>query len=246
MEQQEIRHRDHLGPTYKGVAIHALPGLHELVYQFANESFETAQPVLELGAGSGALTLRMRDGGFSVVPVDLDGNDWNLDIPLTVANLNEEDWQKKLPAGKRFRQIVAIEVIEHLENPSKFFRDIASLLDDGGCLILSTPNVFSFHSAYAALKRGELALFSPEDCITSGHISILPWWLLKHLAARQNFVATRCAGVCEIPVTGFLKKQFVRIAMLLRSLVYRPEGFDSPDGLNVVIVFKKRFGGNGQ
>ena len=246
MTQQKIRHRDHLGPTYKGVAIHALPGLHELVYQLAKDNFEATQPVLELGAGSGALSLRMRDGGFSVVPVDLDGNDWCLDIPLTVANLNEEDWQEKIPSGKRYHQIVAIEVIEHLENPSKFFRDIASLLDDDGCLILSTPNVCSFHSAYAAFKRGELVLFSPEDCITSGHISILPWWLLKHLAARESLVITRCVGVCEVPVSGFLKKQFVRIAILLRSFFYRPEEFDLPDGLNVIIVFKKGLGGNGQ
>lgn len=240
MKQPEIKHRDHLGPTYKGVAIHALPGLHELVYQLAKESFDITKPVLELGAGSGALSMRMRDGGFSIVPVDLDGSDWNLDMPLTVADLNEEGWQKKLPPGKQYQQIVAVEVIEHLENPSKFFRDIASLLEEDGCLILSTPNVFSFHSAYAALKRGELALFSPDDCITSGHISILPWWLLKHLAAQQGLAAVKCVGVCEIPITGFLKKHFVRIAMLLRSLVYRPGGFDSPDGLNVVMMFKKQ------
>ncbi|MBU1425703.1 MAG: class I SAM-dependent methyltransferase [Gammaproteobacteria bacterium] len=244
MPKQEITHRDHLGPTYKGVAIHALPGLHEQVYQFALENFETGLPVLELGAGSGALSLRMRDGGFSVVPVDLDGNDWNLDIPLIEANLNEENWQKKLPAGMRFRQIVAIEVIEHLENPSGFFRDISSLLDEGGCLILSTPNVCSFHSAYALMKRGELALFSPDDCITSGHISILPWWMLQHLAARCGLAVARCEGVCEIPVAGPLKKLFVRLAARLRALVYRPAEFVHPDGLNVVLVFRKRTAGN--
>ena len=244
MEQHEVRHRDNLGPTYKGVPIHALPGLHEQIYQFALENFDANQPVLELGAGSGALSLRMRDGGFSVVPVDLDGNDWNLDIPLIEANLNEESWQEKLPAGVRFRQIVAVEVIEHLENPSKFFRDMSSLLGEGGCLILSTPNVCSFHSAYALFKRGELALFSPDDCITSGHISILPWWMLQHLAARNGLVATACVGICEVPVSGFLKKRFVRIATMLRSLVYQPRGFVSPDGLNVVLVFRKRVGGN--
>ena len=239
LDRQEIRHRDHMGPTYKGVAIHALVGLHELVYQLAKEYFDTSRPVLELGAGSGALSMRMRDGGFSVVPVDLDADDWSLDLPLTVANFNDNDWQKKLPGGKQYQQIVAIEVIEHLENPSKFFRDIASLLGDNGTLILSTPNVFSFHSVYAALKRGELALFSPDDCVTSGHISILPWWLLKHLAARQGLVAVKCIGVCEIPITGFLKRYLVRIAMSLRALVFRPVDFESHDGLNVVMIFKK-------
>lgn len=71
--QQEIQHRDHLGSTYQGVAIHAPPGLHEQVYQLAQENFDTNLPVLEIGAGSGAFSLRMRDGGFAVVPVDLDG-----------------------------------------------------------------------------------------------------------------------------------------------------------------------------
>lgn len=237
---QEIKHRDRLGPTYKGVAIHTLPGLHEQVYQLALEYFNTSLPVLEIGAGSGAFSLRMRDGGFSVVPVDLDANDWSLDIPLIEANLNDSDWQVRLPAAVRFRQIVAIEVIEHLENPSKFFRDVSELLDEGGYLILSTPNVCSFHSAHALMKRGELALFSPEDCLSSGHISILPWWMLKHLAARNGFSAITCFGVCEIPVSGFLKSIFVRGASWLRSFVFSPRDFRSSNSLNVVLVFRKQ------
>ncbi len=239
VKQQEIRHRDQMGPTYKGVAIHALPGLHERIYQLVIENFDANLPVLEIGAGSGAFSLRMRDGGFSVVPVDLDSSDWKIDIPLVEANLNLENWQDNL-SGVRFRQIVAVEVIEHLENPSRFFRDVSALMDDGGCLVLSTPNVCSFSSAHALMKKGELALFSPRDCISSGHISILPWWMLQHLASRSGLAAIRCVGVCEVPVSGFLKRMFVRGARWLRSLVFRPRDFASSDGLNVIFVFRKQ------
>ena len=236
----DIRHRDNLGPRYRGIAIHALPGLHEFVGDLASELFTTKEQVLELGAGSGALSLRLRDRGFDVLPVDLDGRDWKLEIPLIEADLNFPEWFGRLPVSS-VGQIVALELIEHLENPAKFFRDIAQLLAQGGILMLSTPNVASFYSVHAAFKRGEFALFSPRDCVESGHISILPWWLLEHHARASGLSLLRCTGVCKVPM-GRSKRMIHRLVVALRARVFGPKGFKNPEGLNVVMVFRK---GNG-
>jgi SAM-dependent methyltransferase len=237
MTCKEIRHRDNLGPKYRGVAIHALPGLHELANELAKELFSAPDVVLELGAGSGALSLRLTDSGFTVLPVDLDGSDWIPNAPILEANLNEPNWQDKLPAAS-YKQIIALELIEHLENPSKFFRDISELLADDGILILSTPNVLSFYSVHAAFKRGELSLFSPRDCVESGHISILPWWLLEHLGQQAGLSVIRCKSVCEVPMS-VIKRILHRVAISVRSLVFASPVGVRHEGLNVVMVFRK-------
>src|SRR3989344_925841 len=43
---------------------------------------------------------------------------------------------------KGFNTIVAAEIIEHLENPSKFLRGARKILKDDGRLIISTPNPY--------------------------------------------------------------------------------------------------------
>lgn len=233
-----ITHRDQKGPTYKGVAIHAPSELHERACELALQHFDMAHPILELGAGSGALSLRLSDAGFAVIPVDLDGGDWKPAIPLKLADFNVEGWHTSLFPNQHFKHIVALEVIEHLENPSKFFRDIAALLEPHGQLILSTPNIFSFHSVHAAVKRAELALFSADDCVSSGHISILPWWLLTHLAQRCGLEIVYCSSVCDIPVRRH-KRMLVHLAKFLRNRLCKPQGIDNIDGLNVITVFRK-------
>ncbi len=238
MLKQEVKHRDNFGPTYKGVAIHSLAALHELVGDLAKDTFDVSRPILELGAGSGALALRLGDIGFTVVPVDLDGSDWNMDLALTEADFNQDLWYEKIPGGQRFHQIVALEVVEHLDNPSKFFRDLSFLLEDGGHLILSTPNVMCFHSVYAAVKKGELLCFSPGECTSSGHISILPWWLLKYFGSRQGLELLKCVGVGDIPA-GFLKSLLIRLLTRVRGVFFKPDNFERYDGLSVVCVFKK-------
>ncbi len=47
-------------------------------------------------------------------------------------------------AGRRFDTIFCGELIEHLETPYKFLRDLSELLNEDGRLILSTPNPLGF------------------------------------------------------------------------------------------------------
>ena len=46
--------------------------------------------------------------------------------------------------GRRFDTIICGELIEHLETPYQVLRDLSELLEEGGRLILSTPNPFGF------------------------------------------------------------------------------------------------------
>src|SRR5260370_18832241 len=82
---------------------------------------EPRAPLLDVGAGDGTLAERLRAQGFDVQAVDLVTRDFRpSDIQVTSVNLNEG-----IPfSDLRFSAVVATEVIEHLENPWYFVREL--------------------------------------------------------------------------------------------------------------------------
>jgi 2-polyprenyl-3-methyl-5-hydroxy-6-metoxy-1,4-benzoquinol methylase len=59
---------------------------------------------------------------------------------------------------RRFDTIVAGEIIEHLENPGRFLRNMRAHLKDGGVIIISTPNPFYAGSAWKIWRYGKPAV----------------------------------------------------------------------------------------
>jgi 2-polyprenyl-3-methyl-5-hydroxy-6-metoxy-1,4-benzoquinol methylase len=57
--------------SYRGHSVHAAPGVHEYAVALVRDALPTGGRVLEVGAGCGALALRLGDAGFDVVPTDL-------------------------------------------------------------------------------------------------------------------------------------------------------------------------------
>ena len=61
------------------------------------------------------------------------------------------------PFKNKFDVAVALEVIEHLDSPPDFLREVRSCLNPGGLLLLSTPNLASLEGVmgrYRAWKTG--------------------------------------------------------------------------------------------
>lgn len=58
--------------------------------------------------------------------------------------------------GRRFDIVMAQELIEHLDNPGVFLKNVKKALREDGFLILSTPNVMVL---YAAAGKGSSATF---------------------------------------------------------------------------------------
>lgn len=58
-----------------------------------------------------------------------------------------------------FDMVVAMEVIEHLERPFDFFKELTRILKTGGTIILTTPNVESEESRRMFFETGNLAFF---------------------------------------------------------------------------------------
>lgn len=159
-----------VGNNYKGLRIHALPGLHQYVESLIGEYVKPGSSVLDLAAGSGAMSLRLKDNGFRVTSSDIVGEKFRLHdcIDFFTCDLNKE-FSKKI--DKKFDCIVATELIEHLENPFNFIRESTKILKDNGFIFVTTPNINNPVSKALNLRFDYFQWFSEDDYKREGHIS---------------------------------------------------------------------------
>lgn len=163
----------------------AEPGLHnQIVEMLVYNGREITLTVLDIAAGQGALSKRLDSYGFKVTASDINKENFKLDSGVEFIDL---DLNKELELNRKFDSVLAIEIIEHLENPYKLIRDCHNLLNDNGTLIISTPNITNYKSRISFLLFGRFNSFFPSDRVTSGHINPIPIWELKDILEHNGF-----------------------------------------------------------
>jgi SAM-dependent methyltransferase len=147
---------------------------------------------LDLGAGRGELSTSLAARGYVVTAVERYGPQFEAKVPLVDADLNEP-----FPfADASFDTSMAIEILEHLENPRRFLRELGRTLRPGGVAIVSTPNLTSLLSRFLFAACGQWDLFfnhpwrlrDPYSSLVHGHITPVTRWLLEHHARDAGFV----------------------------------------------------------
>lgn len=152
------------------------PGLHQFVLeQVFPRYFCVGQRAVDLGAGTGALALRLRELGWDVVAADCNPAGYHAGIPFVEIDFNQQDFASKLGPG-RFSLITSVEVIEHVENPIGFLRNMGRLLRSDGVAVLTTPNVDSTPARIKFLFRGTIRMMDAHSEKT--HITPIFWDLL--------------------------------------------------------------------
>jgi len=97
---------------------------------------------LDIGAGSGLFTQRIKDKGYEVIGIDYYDKAIELaqakGIEMRKINIEED----KFPFGDEyFDLITCFEVIEHIKEPSNMLREVHRVLKKDGYFIISTPNI---------------------------------------------------------------------------------------------------------
>jgi 2-polyprenyl-3-methyl-5-hydroxy-6-metoxy-1,4-benzoquinol methylase len=152
-------------------------GLHEFVGErvlprYARPGIRAA----DLGSGPGAMALRLQSFGCDVLAVDRTAQGFEAGLPHVELDFDPNDFASKLgPAS--FDLVTAIEVIEHVESPIGFLRNIGHLLAPRGVAVITTPNVDSLPARAKFMLTGEIRTM--DEFSEPTHISPIFWDLLR-------------------------------------------------------------------
>jgi len=126
--------------------------------------------MLDLASGSGAFLARLRDQGFTDLDaVEIDQQSFAFPgLKPRHVDLNS-DFAAQIE--RRYGLISALEILEHLDSPRHFLRQIHALLQPSGYLLLSTPNIANWAGRLRFLLWGEHRQFQEHDYHYQRHIS---------------------------------------------------------------------------
>lgn len=171
MKIKDLQHKtgDSGFGEYDSIPIFAAPNIHESAFHcFSESNLKKDASILILGAGGGAFDKRLLNHGYTnITSVDLIKENYK----VTGTTFKEFDLNTDFSVLGRFDAIIALEVVEHIENQFHFMRCIKKMLNKGGALYLSTPNVESTFSRAKFYFFGRLHFFSKEELYGTGHIT---------------------------------------------------------------------------
>jgi SAM-dependent methyltransferase len=142
--------------------------------------------ILDLPAGNGLISDRLREMGHEVVSGDI-----NRERP----DYHYVDMSNPLPfADGAFDVVICLEGIEHLLNPVPFIAELTRVTRGGGLIIISTPNVINFYSRLQFLFTGAPYQFNPANlpAMTNdgagdrGHVFPLSYFQLRYLFGQHG------------------------------------------------------------
>jgi len=150
--------------------------------------------VLDLGCGDGDYAKRLKDLGFEVIAADMDKQRFRYHGQIEWRYC---DITKEIPfADNYFDYVVFLEVVEHLKNPYTVLAQINRLINSGGSLILSTPNIlnlksrfrFMFEATYQYFREPPLDQISnPKEVIFNLHLVPYRYQELEYLLSVSGF-----------------------------------------------------------
>ncbi len=181
------------------------PGTHAALVEMIRRNVHVRFGVLDIGAHSGALLLRLRDAGFTdLAGTDLDTTRFSLpDCNFMRLELNQ-DFSRQFE--RKFNLITCTDVIEHLDSPRRFLGEARLLLEDGGFLALSLPNVAFWEGRCKFVLKGELWGFGKKNYRLQRHISPLTIEMMEMLTQEIGY------RVLEVVTAGSFATAFRKIA----------------------------------
>ncbi len=131
--------------TFTGERLHAGGDLfsvdlarHEAAYEIARTQVLPGTRVLELGSGSGHGAAMLANGDLQVIAIDRIAPD---SASRQTRCLFVRGDLEHLPLQRsQFALVVSFQVIEHLEDPTRYIDAIADLVQPDGVALLTTPN----------------------------------------------------------------------------------------------------------
>ena len=144
-----------------------------------------------IGSGKNVLDLGCWDGSISEIIKNNDNNVSGVEVSdVAIKKAREKginvfdidlnsDWQGSIK--EKYDVILAGEIIEHIFDTDKFLQNIYGALKEGGCLVLSTPNVASLGRRIFLLFGINPILETTARSNDAGHIRYFTFNNLKKI-----------------------------------------------------------------
>jgi 2-polyprenyl-3-methyl-5-hydroxy-6-metoxy-1,4-benzoquinol methylase len=131
-------------------------GLHDFVGErILSRYVRPGMRAADLGAGPGAMAARLHALGCEVIAVDRTADGFEGNLPHLSLDFDHSNFAEELGPGS-FQIVTAIEVIEHVESPIGFLRNLRRLLAPGGVGVVTTPNVDSLPARIKFFVAGKI------------------------------------------------------------------------------------------
>lgn len=173
---------------------------------------------LDIGSGFGFYTQALRKRGYSTVSINpgqyenavfrqLNGDD---PVPVML-----EDFHATEPFGV----VMMSQVLEHLLEPDRAIRKVASMLAPGGILACAVPNFESFAVRLLG-ARENACLWVPE------HVNYFTADGLRLLLNGNGFKVIRAEQVTRLPVDGLSRRMKLgkKMTSMLETVAARVQG----------------------
>ena len=124
---------------------------------------------------------------------------------VVVADLDSADLTQ-LFADQRYDRIVCADVLEHLKNPERILQQCQQLLQPGGQLLTSVPNV-AYCGLLAELLQGEFE-YRPEGLLDSTHLRFFTRQSLHRFFAQHGWQVKTSETTTRDVLSSEFKGQF--------------------------------------
>ncbi|MCP4911899.1 MAG: methyltransferase domain-containing protein [Oligoflexia bacterium] len=180
--------------------------IETVLEQFLSLNLDKNIKLMDVGCGQGHLLSRVKSHGYS----NLTGCDYSDFQGEKDFEFFQHDCNEKLPVeDSSFDCLLCSEVIEHIENPWHFIRELIRVLKPGGSLVLSTPNPESWLSILTLVVKGYYNAFGPKDY--PAHITPVSVYEITNMVNVTNAHIKKVHYIPNgrVPGSGLMWKQVI-------------------------------------
>jgi 2-polyprenyl-3-methyl-5-hydroxy-6-metoxy-1,4-benzoquinol methylase len=178
--------------NYLNQQLHDKKNHDALIKKLSRHADIKTSSILDIGCGSGKFVQYLRGKGYDAYGLEPSEALFNnfLKDHGHFYNVDVHAFRQQHP-GRQFSIITIADVLEHIEDPQSFIKEVSHLLSPGGVVFISTPDVRSLFARMAGkgwhyYNRYHLSLFSKKtlsQLMESHGFSVL---MLKHLTRYQS------------------------------------------------------------
>jgi len=156
--------------------------LETIISQIDNLNLTEQPQIIDIGCGQGELLNRLKEKfpESNFTGVDYSDFDFTKTFNFFTYDCNN-DFDDSF---ETYDLVVSSEVIEHLENPRHYLRQVNKITKSQGHIVLSTPNPASITSTVSLLLRGYHSAFGPRDY--PAHITAILPSDLKNMTSEMS------------------------------------------------------------